>query len=345
MPGRNPGCQERVGGRKMQLDKRRGSQPTSMGARPTHAGRTDVAVDWLSFSISPLATGWDFVAACGWDVTALDYGGRGYESSGIILGTGRIYWSSIRNEMHISLGGQALASVGDVRGLAAMVRDAGGSFSRVDIALDDRRGVLDWATIESAVRQGHLSTRWRSAKISDDITFTASGTSQTGRIVRFGSRKSRTYLRCYDKQAQLVAAGEPDPGHWIRFELESKHEAANVVADLVIAGDGDKLKGMIRGLIEFKTPNDGDSNRRRWDIAPWWDAFLDGVPKVFGLFVQAVKRTLDDVAGWLRRQVAPSLALLLAARGGDVNEILELAREGRARWKPEHRAMLAMATA
>ena len=325
----------------MQLDERRDSQAESPGASPTRAECTDVIIDWLSFTLTPLTVGWDFVTACGWDVTALDYGGLGYESSGIILGTGRIYWSSIRNEMHIALGGQALASVGDVRGLAAMARECGGSFSRVDIALDDRRGILDWDTIENAVRKGHLSTRWQTAKISDDIDFNGGNPEQSGRIIRFGSRKSRTYMRCYDKRAQMIARGEPDPGHWIRFELECKHRAANVVADMVIAGDGDKLKGMIRGLIEFKDPNDRDSNRRRWDIAPWWQAFLDNVPKVFGLFVQAAKRTIDDVASWLRRQVAPSLALLLAAGGGDINELVELARLGRSRWKPRHRAMLA----
>jgi len=50
---------------------------------------------------------------------------------------------------------------------------------------------------------------------------------------------------------------------------------------------------------------------------------------------------LAEVEAWLRQQVAPTLAIVVEARGGDLDYVSAFREDGKRRQKPRHRALLA----
>jgi phage replication initiation protein len=298
-------------------------------------------IDWASFTL-PFEARQAFIEAQGLETTPIERAYYGYSQGAVTLDGALIMWNPERPEMgcHFSINGASLPMIGDLRAFLQAAIDAGGHFTRLDVALDDRAGLLDWQTIERAVRACELTSRWKSAKVADDVDFSSGAVS--GRIIRFGQRASRASARLYDKQMERIAKGEPDPGHWLRYEVEFHAEDADTIARLALADEWARVLGVIRGYLDFRTPN-GDSNKSRWPVADWWARFMGFVSKVKGLFSGERQRTIEDVRRWVARQVSPSLALLLSAGGGDFGAILKMADAGRASWKAKHRAILQQA--
>ena len=153
-----------------------------------------------------------------------------------------------------------------------------------------------------------------------------------GHTVYFGSRVSESFLRIYDKRAERMDEGEEDPGLWIRVELELKGKKADMTAEMYIREGVPFLVGLLRGLIEFKEPS-GDKNKSRWDVAEWWDTFLDESQKR-KLSIAPGEPSLQKTKKWLERQVAPSVAFVTIAEGGCVDFLYALVKSGHERLNP-----------
>lgn len=333
-------------------------------------GESRLFFDWLSFM---LPTG-DIEAIEGrlsWvrDVlgpwVALDRGMLGYTHSAILCTSGRLMWSPDRPSqgVFISLPAQALhgfiGSAGwrweSFGAFLAFLIEAGARIRRLDAAIDAVNGELDLGVIEQYTREGWLVTRWKTAH------FQAGLWADRGRTFYFGSRRSDTFMRIYNKTAERESRGardelaavapasssQPDgsdgspssPPDVVRVEVEFKHESAHALA-LVYLKEGPRgALAVIRGLIEFKEPGGGDSNKARWAAASWWASFLDEVGKL-GLGVVKAARTIDSVSGWLRRCVAPSLAFFALYQGDGLDSISRLVASGAPRLKPWHVAAL-----
>jgi phage replication initiation protein len=288
-------------------------------------------------------------------VEALDRGWRGYSTSALVAGgKGRLAWDLDRPDMgaHFSLGSQALALLAgqDERWqdlglvLKTLRHDWGGHCTRVDVAFDDVEGLLDLDVFDQAVRDRNFTTRWQGGTRLEGW-----GKGSGGRTFYFGSKASDCMLRTYDKRAERLSKGhDVEAEHWVRVELQTRRKRADAVAALFERVNADprgvfrKLAGVLRGYIDFKTPNPGDTNKRRWKTSSWWLAFTRGVHKC-KLEVDQVARTLDDVKTWLTRQVAPTLALLVEGMGTDDawGWLEGEADDARCRLKPRHRAILA----
>lgn len=313
--------------------------PTSnKGAEPTDG----LLIDWLSWTL-PCSQARAFFERFPWDSQQLDHGAMGYSHSAVILAHGRKFWNPRRPEMgvHYSLGAQALAQVDDLAGLMESVLELGGHFCRLDLAMDSSD--LDMERILGKLERGEYLSRWKGYAVVYRVAHTENGSQVGGKTIYFGSRGSRMFARLYDKAAERRSKGLDVDGNLIRFEIEAKKDRADALAGLVLAHDWDTLLGVFRGYLTFLEPQEGDSNKSRWQVSAWWDAFLQGVATVRGFFAGAATKTLGDVVSWVRRQVAPSLALLLEWAQGDMAVILDMAAEGKQRWRPRHRAMLAMA--
>jgi phage replication initiation protein len=89
-----------------------------------------------------------------------------------------------------------------------------GNFVRIDIAVDDHVGLLDIDKFYSASVDGTWTGKFRT---SSRYSSSNSDGKDVGTSVYFGSRKSNTFLRVYDKAKE---AKRDD--HWIRCELEIK---------------------------------------------------------------------------------------------------------------------------
>ena len=189
---------------------------------------------------------------------------------------------------------------------------------------------------------GHYTTRWK--KADPRQSFDLARGEYDGNGITFGRRVSDACLRVYNKRLERVVKGFEDPGHWIRAELELKRKRADAAAELYQAGDVQgffrHLAGVIRGYIEFKTPNPSDSNKRRWDVVSWWSRFLDGCEKARLSLQEQVKRTVESVMAWLDRSVGPSLAVVLEVLGQDGDAwFRDVLKDGKRRWKGKHRML------
>jgi phage replication initiation protein len=257
----------------------------------------------------------------------------------------------------------------DWQGYTAYLLSLGCHFSRLDVAFDDRCGVLDMVVIRRAVEGVSFTSRWRSVEVHTKssvkkgasravvgsssfpedrglpgCTVSSAGTKslvQSGNTIYFGSKKSDAQLRIYDKGLEQ---GVQD--HWVRVELELRNERAQLVAQEYSKPEADMvcvLVGVLRSYLDFKEP--GTSNQMtRWQTVDWWLSFCSGLEKV-KLSIQPIKRTMASVIQWVRHQVAPSLALIAANVGGDLDafadQIIEFSREGKQRWGFKHQAILA----
>ncbi len=297
-------------------------------------------VDFLNFTL-PSVGGLELVTDLFGKFIPRPMGIKGYSHSASIVGQGVVGWSPDRQEqgVHVQLSSTALSNLQDVcpasrdvRGFLKYLLDMGAKVRRLDLAFDDREGGLSMGDIRECVKRKHLVSRFRKGS---HIEGTLEGQGET---FYFGSGASESKVRIYDKQAEQIDAGQEDPGHWVRVELQCRGDKAHAVALRYIAQGVPFVAGLLRGLIEFKIPGE-DSNTSRWPIAPWWGAFLEQAEKA-KIALPRERPTLERYKVWLDRQVAPSLAFITEAEGGSVDFVYQLLNSGASRLSPYHKALL-----
>jgi phage replication initiation protein len=222
--------------------------------------------------------------------------------------------------------------------LSRLTSTAGVHLTRLDVAYDDRAGLLDMARISEYVQTGRVVSRFKSAYTIQKTALDPAAAQARGLTVNFGSRSSRVMARFYDKAAEQDVAG-----HWVRCEVEAKderaQELARLLADCPGGEEGAVVAGVLRNYISFRETDATDSNRSRWEEAGWWLAFVGAVARV-RLSVGLPVRTWEKTRAWVEAQVAPALAVLYdgAASGKDL--LAELVQDGRRRWKSHHRRLV-----
>lgn len=182
--------------------------------------------------------------------------------------------------------------------LAAALTGVGFRASRVDVFVDDRARRASARVTRAAIAEGHYVSHAQPGGYHED--------DRTGAATAYlGARESERMLRVYDKDPN----GE-DPR--TRFELELKGDAArDALARLVNQPDPDRTAtGLLLGFVDFRERAEGERGDRAPRLA-WWAALVLDVEKVRGVAAVVVD-SLARRAGWVRRQVAPTLAALWA---------------------------------
>lgn len=283
-------------------------------------------IDWLAGTITnkPIGDTLDLLRQILGDWQELEYGGRGYECSAVIFGTGRIFWSYAHTEMgvHVSFPSSAIAASGfESQALIAAFVHVDMKFTRVDFAMDDTTGILNLDEIASSVKEHCFVSRWKK--------WTHIENESGGRTINIGSRSSQSFLRIYDK-----AKEQKVEGHWIRVELELKDERADTaIRELLNETDwSKKVASWLLGHVDFKARG-ADTNKSRWLTADWWAEFLGFVAKSRLHTPKSIK-TIEDVIEWLTKQCAPSLVVVWSAFGS--HKIQEMIDAAAVRLKPKH---------
>lgn len=325
----------------------------NMGVEPTSGYKENPAdnrvskdlvclFDWLSFTIKKnISVDYiisDFLKMNSADFIELDKGNYGYKRQ-IANGNVRIY-SDGKEDMgiHVQLSGQGCRQVeeslnGDWLTLLKKIIEADGTFSRCDIAVDDKIGILDITKIQKKTEKKEYVSRFNNWNIT---TSCKTDSDKYGKSIYFGSEKSDIRLRFYDK-----AVEQGVDGHWVRTELQMRDERANNAILLYLSGKtiGEIVTGVLKNYIRFVDPST-DSNKWRWKTSKFWDKFIADA-EILRLTEGQKERTLDDVYTWINKSVAPSLALLVMASNGDLTMIHDMITEGSKRLKPKHYALLA----
>ncbi|MFR0528596.1 replication initiation factor domain-containing protein, partial [Limosilactobacillus reuteri subsp. suis] len=220
------------------------------------------------------------------------------------------------------------------------------NFSRVDIAIDDLQNrIIDFGRIHRAAINGHFTSRWSKW---DEVNSRQCSTGEfLGRTMYFGSQSSSIYCRIYDKTLERKAKSEEKTAEsetWTRLEVVYKKERAKKLVYHIIDKDlsvGTAIRGTLKQYIRFiRPPRTSDINKARWPSAKWWEKLLDNVEKL-QLTSRREPKSIDDMASWLDRQIAPTMAAIITAYEGDIEWLHEIIKNGASRLSQRHRDAIA----
>lgn len=209
-----------------------------------------------------------------------------------------------------------------------------GKCTRIDMAMDDKTGsLIPFDKIKEAVHKGYVCSRWKTS--TEYIKRKLQDGEIIGQTINIGSRKSKMFMRIYDK---AMEQGLSIP--WFRIEMEIRDERAETLQDILLFENniGQVYSKIINNYIRFVEPG-SDSNRGRWPTAPWWDNLIQEIDKI-SLTRKPEDRTVEDVRSWVKQQVGPSLAVLVIADDGALDDIIKTIMEGKTRLKEKHMKIL-----
>lgn len=197
----------------------------------------------------------------------------------------------------------------------------GSHIARLDIACDDKpedgeKGLLSFSTLFRHVMQR------RYISLSQYIVY-SSGSEES---MYFGSPKSDRRLRIYNK---AIERGVPN-SHWIRAEFQLRNEAALsfYMRALERGSIGQAYQGMLFDYLRFtREVNEAGNNKQsRMTVTRWWSAFCGNAKKIKGFYVGGLEYNLESLERYLNNQTSSSMKTYLAAHGGDVTKLVEIAQ-------------------
>ena len=307
-------------------------------------------IDWASFTFK-FNDPRDIAGIIGLDpslFSELPFGFSGYRKS-LKLGNISIYYDG-REDMgcHVEMTGQGCRlyeghfAEAPWQKLFQAVFAANAKFTRLDMAIDNVDGALTLDKIGNALQHhdNFIRTQFGEWRRILKGSF-EKGKLITGDTIYLGSSKSHIQFRIYDKAQESSIAG-----HWIRFELQLRNKRANEAARLFASGVS--LGILATGIINtyFAIINDDDSNKSRCSLQSWWSEWLQSTEKIKLSTEQAIK-LVSDTMSFIKRQYAPSLAMIKKHLGGGlfrsfVQEVLE---DGNERMSAKHEKILAASEA
>lgn len=272
---------------------------------------------------------------------------EGWLSRGANGGLGRIGTGAKRapHEVHVDLSQELIASwpYEKYQQISQWVLSQNGHFGRVDIAMDDRSGVIDLDRIYEAIVIGQSVSHFRQSRLIEGLDV-GSG-DKTGKTVTMGSRQSDTFLRIYDKAAEQRFKGKVIEGQWIRWEIEWKNERAQAVGLALSALEEEAFQryivGVFRTTIDFRdcTREDDPKDRYHAPLLSWWKVLTDGMQRAKLQIVKATKK-IEHVKQWAEKSLSPMLGLLCAHPEAGERWLVKTIVNGVERWRAKHLALL-----
>lgn len=187
--------------------------------------------------------------------------------------------------------------------------------TRIDFAVDDFQNKLKLSKIEKKVANDEVVTPLRNKEVRKGLANT------NGHTVYIGSRTS-FLIRIYDKAAEQNTSYS-----WTRVEIEIRREAAekmrNLVIDQISDNTSDKYTEIVKLGIrviadKLRFIERTDKNVSRCPTCTWWSAFLDGAKPLRLSGKVKLPSEMGKALDWIKKQVAPTLSLLLAYLGPSV---------------------------
>lgn len=214
-------------------------------------------------------------------------------------------------------------------------------YSRIDIALDDFIGLLDFDLMEDKIKKGEVISLSRTRNIEASLDFKKAekldnnGKSK-GKTIYFGNKNSLMMIRFYDKKREQQAKKIFCPFEfWQRYEIVLKRERAIDFVEKLRSGENfsDLYLKVMSGLIRFIEPSD-DKNKARWEISPFWDDFIKGSEPI-----KLERKNLDPsifkTISWMDQSVIGSLQLLVEIAKMGNFDLLEILKNSKIREKSD----------
>lgn len=193
---------------------------------------------------------------------------------------------------------------------------AGGVMKRLDLAINDRTGILNIPMLTEKCRQEECISVFRSFKSYRSGELVRKDEKECMRNTLYiGSLQSEVYFCIYEKDYEQyrknhIPISEAEVKN--RFEIRLKNERAYyAVRDLLIFDNPEQTAfKIINRYIRFV---DRDDNRPRcdWKINDEWAWFISNHRERLKLTTKPEPYTYERTLNWLARQVAPTLKVAL----------------------------------
>ena len=206
----------------------------------------------------------------------------------------------------------------------------GGVMKRLDLAINDRAGILDIPELTEKCNREECISVFRSFKSyasGELIRKQEQDKAGMGHTLYIGSLKSEVYFCCYEKNyEQYAKLGIPVSEALIknRFEIRLKNERAYyAVRDLLTHYDAERTAfSIINRYLRFVDIEE-DKRREDWKLNDRWAWFIGKGREPLKLTTQPGPYTLSRTLNWIARQVAPTLKMLKRIDAGNNTEYLK----------------------
>lgn len=239
-----------------------------------------ILYDWVSFT-SKKHTPEQLIAAlglshCPWTETK---GARGYRD--------RKYFSCIsvhyngRDDMGVwvEMSGQGCRTFESMSkvgwdNLFKFIHENDLNMTRLDVAYDDHTGILDIQQVAEDTRKRRFISRSDKYQVhySGDT-----GSDEEGLTIDIGSPQSKVVIRIYDKAIERGHSNKEM--HWVRCEMQLRDDRA-LQFTKIPRPIGEAFAGVLLNYLRYVVPNDGDSNKSRWEMTDYWYALVGDAERI-----------------------------------------------------------------
>ncbi|HBL8518731.1 TPA: replication initiation factor domain-containing protein [Clostridioides difficile] len=210
----------------------------------------------------------------------------------------------------------------------------GGVMKRLDLAINDKAGILDIPELVKKCNYEECVSLFRSYKSYASgalIKHDEQDKAGMGHTLYIGSLKSEIYFCIYEKaQEQYAKLGIPLEETPVknRFEIRLKNERAYyAVRDLLTYYDAERTAfDIINNYLRFV---DREEHKRHsdWKLNDRWAWFIGSGRGRLKLTTKPEPYTLERTLRWIARQVAPTLEMLEKIDAGNGTDYLKSIRE------------------
>ena len=227
----------------------------------------------------------------------------------------------------------------------------GGVMKRLDLAINDRAGILDIPDLTAKCNREECVSLFRSFKSyasGELVKHNEQDKAGMGHTLYIGSLKSEVYFCCYEKNyEQYAKLGIPTSEAPIknRFEIRLKDERAYyAVRELLTHYDAEQTAfSIINHYIRF-VDREPEKRKTDWKLNDRWAWFIGKDRPPIKLTTDPEPYTLERTLGWISRQVAPTLKMLKKIDAGNSTSYLK-AIEDNAKLTEKHLQIIRQQTA
>ncbi|KIL13580.1 replication initiation factor domain-containing protein [Bacillus pumilus] len=191
--------------------------------------------------------------------------------------------------------------------------DRKGKFTRLDLAIDDKKTYFSIPELLQKAQQGECISRFRKSDYNG--SFSLNDGLLGGTTMYFGSKKSEAYLCFYQKgheQAEKYNIPYEEIEDWNRYEIRLKNDRAQTaVCELIKERDLTYIAlQIINNYIKFVDPTERE--RRFWEQSEFWSRFVGDVGKL-SLYMKPENDFYEKSRNWLKNSCAPTMKMILEA--------------------------------
>ncbi|EKA2549758.1 replication initiation factor domain-containing protein [Listeria monocytogenes] len=231
--------------------------------------------------------------------------------------------------------------------------DFQGNFTRLDVAIDDRKTYLNIPTLLNKAHKAECISKFNNYDFngSGDLT---SGL-EKGTTLYLGSKKSEMYFCFYEKnyeQAKKNRVPVESIGKWNRYELRMNDDRAQeVVKNLLLTKDMTNVaKSIMHNYIRFidiPTNLKGEARikaRRNAKLNKRWENFVEGVSKL-KLYTEKQEDFYEKSKRWLDFAGSATMKMVLEAdKELGTNELSDMIINAVLNLRQEHMLEVKLAT-